>query len=267
MKLLSRYSFFVLLVMLLFSSCISNRRVVYFQEKSNAAQYSDTFKYDRKQYKLQASDIVQADVYTADPSFSKLFSSSTTASPNISSQGAMNGGDLFYTIGYSLNDSGDIQFPLLGKVHLAGLTLEEAQKKLEKEIRVMLTDAQVVLRIGGLRFSLLGEFNRPGKFVIMQNQVNVFEALAIGGDLKEIAKRDKIVLLRQYPDGARIHYIDVLDKNIINSPYYFLQPNDILYAEPLKRRAYGIGVNGLQTFTTALTLLSTTLLLISYINR
>lgn len=257
----------LLFVILFLGSCISNKKLVYLQEKDKAATYVDSFKFDRSQYRLQANDNINVDVKTANTEFAAMFTNTSMGGQNIASIGGTTGGDLFYTQGYNINDSGDIFFPLIGKVNVAGLTLLEAGNKVETELRRFESDVQVVARLGGIRFSILGEVNRPGKFVALQNQITIFEAIALGGDLKEIARRDKIALVRQYPGGAKIHYIDVLDKNIITSPYYFLQPNDFIYVEPLKRRAYGVGVNGLQTLTTVLTLISTTLVLVTFINR
>lgn len=252
-------------VLIFLSSCVPNRRIVYFQEMKENATPVDSFKYDRSQYRLQKNDIVSIDVKSPrNDEFVKFFTSSSTQG-NQASIGAQTGGDLFYVTGYTINDSGYITFPVIGQFKMEGLTTAEASFKLDSMLKTLQSDAQVIVRIGGLRITLLGEFHRPGKMVVMQNQLTLFEAIALGGDLTEVAKRDKVMLLRQYPDGAKLHYLNVLDKNIVNSPYYFLQPNDLLYVEPLKRRAYGVGVNGLQTLTTALTLITTTLLLINYI--
>ncbi len=257
----------LLLITLFLGSCVSNKKVVYLQEKNDAVTYSDSFKFDRKLYKLQPNDIINIDVAGGNEDFVKFFTNNNQAAQNLGNVGIAQGGDLFYTSGYNINDSGYIKFPLIGHIKVDGLTIFQVEEKLEKELKLFETTMRVTARLGGIRFSLLGEFNRPGKYVIMQNQVNIFEAIATGGDLREIARRDKIILLRQYPEGAKIHYIDVLDKNVINSPYYFLQPNDVVYVEPLKRRAYGVGVNGLQTLTTVLSIISTTLVVVTFINR
>lgn len=257
----------VSIVALFLGSCVSNKRVVYFQEKNAEVSYSDTFKYDRTYYKLQPHDIINVEVTGTNENFVKIFQNTNPSSQNLGNIGVTTGSDLFYTVGYTINDSGYIKYPLVGYIKVSGLTILEIGQKIEAELKLFEANMEVTARIGGIRFSLLGEFNRPGKYVLMQNQVNLFEAVSIGGDLKEIARRDKVVLLRQYPDGAKIHYIDLLDKNVINSPYYFLQPNDVLYVEPLKRRAYGIGVNGLQTLTTLLSIISTTLVVITFLNQ
>lgn len=257
----------VLLVSLFLGSCVSNKKVVYLQEKNENVTYTDSFKFDRQLYRLQAQDIVNIDVAGINEKFAKFFMIGNIGTQNLGAQSANTGGDLFYTSGYNINDSGYIKFPLLGLVKVSGLTTFEIETKITKELELYEKGMHVVARLGGIRFSLIGEFNKPGKFVVMQNQVNIFEAIAAGGDLKEIARRDKVVLLRQYPDGAKIHYLDVLDKNIIASPYFYMQPNDVIYVEPLKRRAYGVGVNGLQTLTTLLSIISTTLVVVTFLNQ
>lgn len=257
----------VLLATLFLGSCVSNKKVVYFQEKNDQVAYVDSFKFDRKLYQLQPNDIINIDVAAKSEKFAKIFLTGNIATQNMGNQAANFGGDIFYTSGYNINDSGFINFPLVGNVKVAGLNMFEIEEKIEKKLELYEEGVHVAARLGGIRFSLIGEFIRPGKYVLMQNQVNIFEAIATGGDLKEIARRDRVVLLRQYPDGAKLHYLDLLDKNIINSPYFFIQPNDVLYVEPLKRRAYGVGVNGLQTLTTVLSIISTTLVVITFLNQ
>ncbi len=259
----------LLLAILFLGSCVPNKRLVYLQEKDKNATYTDSFTYNRSQYKLQVNDNVNIEIKTLNPNpeFTAIFTAATSGMQNIASAAGGQGGDLFYTLGYNINDSGYIIFPLLGRVDIVGLTLPEAALKIQNELHKIETGILVVVRLGGIRFSILGEVNHPGKFSALQSQLTLFEAIALAGDMKEIARRDKIALVRQYPNGAKIHYLDILDKNIINSPYYFIQPNDFIYVEPLERRAYGVGVNGLQTLTTVLTLISTTLVMVAYINR
>ena len=119
----------------------------------------------------------------------------------------------------------------------------------------------VRVRLGGIRFSTLGEFNQSGKYTILQNRVTIFEAIAFAGDLNKIAKRDQVLLVRQYPDGSQIHKINLLDENLLGSEYYFLKPNDMIYAEPMKVRELGAGTNLVET----LTLLTTTITAIALV--
>ena len=139
--------------------------------------------------------------------------------------------------------------------------LEEAKAAINTQVSTLFKSFYLQVKLGGIRYSALGEFRSPGKKVILQNQATIFEAIAASGDLTQVAKRDEIKLIRQYPDGTRIHTLNLLDQSIISSPYYFIQPNDVVYAEPLPQKAWGIGVTGAQTFTTIISTLSTSLAL------
>jgi polysaccharide export outer membrane protein len=246
------------------SSCISNKKLLYLQQLDTKA---DTlFSMQRAKYRLQANDIVQIQIKIpfASPEVNNAFEINSSSSNMMRQIGE---GDFYYIFGYSLNDSGFVDLPLLGKVKLIGKSLEECSEIIKIELEKSFKEPYVVVRIGGLRFSVLGEANRPGKYVIMQNQLTIFEALAAAGDLRVIAKRDKINLLRQYPEGSRLHTLNLLDRNIVSSPYYFIQPNDIIYIEPMKIRALGTGETLIPTITSVIGALSSTLLIINLLTR
>jgi polysaccharide export outer membrane protein len=163
--------------------------------------------------------------------------------------------------GYTVNDNGAIELPYLGEVVVKGKSLKEAKATIDKEVTRFFKTYYLSVKLGGIRYSTLGEFNRSGKQVILQNQATIYEAIAASGDLGPLAKRDEIRLIRQYPEGTKIHTINLLDQSIIGSPYYFIQPNDVLYAEPLPQKAYGFGVTGAKTITTLVSALSSSLAL------
>lgn len=248
------------------SSCISNKKLLYLQQLDTKA---DTlFTMQKARYRLQANDIVQIQIKIplASEEINRAFEISNLQNMNMMAGGG-GGGDFFYIFGYTLNDSGFVDLPLLGKVKLVGKTLEESSDIIKTLLDESFKEPHVVVRIGGLRFTVLGEANRPGKYVVMQNQVTIFEALATAGDLRVIAKRDKVNLLRQYPDGSRLHTLNLLDRDIISSPYYFIQPNDIIYVEPMKIRALGTGETLIPTVTSVIGALSSTLLIINLLSR
>ena len=146
--------------------------------------------------------------------------------------------------------------------HAIKYCIKEAKIKIEERLNKYLKTYFLSVKLGGIRFSAIGEFNRPGKNVILQNQATIFEAIALCGDLTQLAKRDEIKLVRQYPEGSKIHSIDLLQDSIINSPYYFIHPNDVIYAVPLPQKSSGLGVTGSNTFTTLVTALTGSLALI-----
>lgn len=263
-----------LLLLLYTASCVPNKRIIYMQERdaseSPLKYASELMPYDVEDYKLQINDIVDISIRTSSKELNELFKEFDIGNMqnNMMMQGAMAGGDAFFMTGFTLDDRGIIEMPLLGELQLAGLTTEQAKKVIEDRMTEFVNreDLFVRVRLGGIRYSALGEFRRPGKHNVLQNRVTIFEAIAHAGDLTEVAKRDELVLVRQYPGGTRMYRIDLNNKNILTSEYFFIQPNDMLYAEPMKIRELGTGVNFVQTFSLAVSTLSAVLLVLNAIN-
>jgi polysaccharide export outer membrane protein len=260
--------FFVLIVMV--SSCVSNKKLVYMQELEDSAPNvysSEKYAYNEEKYRFQSYDIVEINIKTTSPELNEIFSIISGEQGNNSMNMGQNGGDIFFMNGYTLDEEGRVELPLLGEMKLIGLTTEEAKTLIEKKVQIYVPDDGffVRIRLGGIRFSALGEFNAPGKQTILQSRVTIFEALAAAGDLTTIAKRDEIVLLRQYPDGSQIHKINLNDRNLLSSEFYFLRTNDVLYAEPLKVRELGAGTNFIQTLALITSTVSTIALILAIV--
>lgn len=240
--------YFIFLISLL-SSCVSNKKVIYMQEleeSSDSVYSSKRYGYNEEKYRLQNFDIVEINIKTSSQELNAVFNIITGESNNVNM--GQSGGDLFFMNGYTLDEEGKVDIPLLGEVYLVGLTAEEAKSLIEQKVQPFVVDSDffVRVRLGGIRFSTLGEFNSPGKQTILQNRVTIFEALAVAGDLTTLAKRDEIILLRQYPDGSQIHKINLNDRDLLSSQYFFIKPNDVIYAEPLKARELGAGTSLIQ---------------------
>lgn len=221
-------------------------------------------------YFLQTYDIVDINIKTTSPELNDLFE--ITGGGGDAGAGMMmgqNGGDVFFMNGFSLDENGNVELPLIGEVHLLGLTVKQAKELIESMVSMYVNENEyfVRVRLGGIRFSALGEFNMPGKHTILQNRASILEAVAMAGDMNIIAKRDEVVIVRQYPDGSQIHRIDLNDKNLLASEFYFIRPNDVIYAEPLRVREVGSGTNLLQTLTLVTTMLTTGVLVYSIVNN
>lgn len=213
---------------------------------------SEKYTYQREDYLLQINDIVEVNIKTSDEVINRVFSAISNDPANQNQMaGGQGAGDVFFMNGYTLDDNGEIEIPLIGKVKLEGLNTEDAKLLVEKEVRKYVNENEyfVRVRLGGIRFSTLGEFNQSGKYTILQNRVTIFEAIAFSGDLSRVAKRDEILLVRQYPDGTQIHKINLLDRRLLNSEFYWLKPNDMIYAEPMKVKEIGAGTNLVETLT------------------
>ncbi len=245
-----------------FASCVPKKRLTYLQEnKENKADY----KLQRSAYKVQPNDILSITVRSFDLETSQMF--------NIANQSGttqlMAGDILFYLQGYSIDLEGKITMPVVGELAVADKTIEEVQIMVETELKKYFTEEalNVTVQLAGIRFSVVGEANRPGKYVIYQNQVNIFEALAQAGDISIVGDRKQVMIVRQKPQGdVETFYLDLTDANVINEPGYFIQPNDVINVQPLVQKSYGIGTTGFQTFSQILSVLASTITLIIAIN-
>lgn len=233
-----------ILGLMLFGSCVPLKKITYLQNKSETDTI-DVFKLERTEYKIQVNDILNIRIKSLDPKNAAIFSTETQTGQN-----AGFGEIMFYVNGYTVDSLGQIEMPLLGKIDVVGLTALEAREAVQTEISKFLNNSTVSLQLSGIRFSVVGEVGAPGRMVAFQNQLTIFEALAIAGDITQVGDRRMVQVLRQTPDGMIIAEIDLTSKNAISSPYFFIMPNDIINVKPYKQKTFGTGVTGQQTFQT-----------------
>ena len=251
---------YTILLILMASSCISNKRITYLQNlpENEVIDLDEFIPYAKVEYKyiLQPFDIVDIDFASSDSELTEAFTFQGTKNIRGGMMGGGAGGDLFFFTGYSIDEKGYIELPKLGKIHIAGLTEEEAKEKVQLAINEYFKDDVFVkLRTAGIRFTTLGEFGNIGTNVILRNRASIFDALAAAGESNILAKRNKLFIIRQYDGGTKIHQINLHDRALLASPYYFIQPNDILYLEPMRIRQLGNADNlssSLQLFATFL---------------
>lgn len=259
------------LIVILGVSCVSNKRLIYMQELGEddpLYEELQTVPYKSENYFLQYNDVVEINIRTTSPELNALFEVGAQQGMNMAGQGLMNGGDIFFMTGFTLDEQGNVELPLLGEINLKGLTTQEAKVAIEDRLTeyVNREDLFVRVRLGGIRFSALGEFARNGNFTILQNQITIFQAIAHAGDMTTIAKRNRVILVRQYPEGTKTFRVNLNDRRLLSSEFFFIRPNDMLYAEPMKIREFGTGVTFVQTFQLAVTTLSAVLLVLNALN-
>lgn len=249
---IGKLSMLVILLLAGLFSCIPNKKVIYYQnlEGNSSIPDGDLIPYQIPEYRIQFNDILDIQIQTVEDILEKGFNSRVQMEANqaIFGQIAQSGGDIYYMNGFTVDKNGFIHMPLMGEVKVVDMTLDDIREKLENDLKAYVTtEIYVRVKLGGIRFSTIGEFRRPGKYVVLQDRLTIYEAIAQAGDLTTIAKRDEILLVRQYPEGTRLHRINLNDRQIIQTPYYFIQPNDQIYAEPMKVRELGVGENTAQT--------------------
>ena len=138
---------------------------------------------------------------------------------------------------YIVDEQGDIDFPVLGKLHIAGLKRTEAEQMLKEQLARQVMNPMVQIHHVNAKVSVLGEVNRPGNVSIPTGRLTILEALASAGDLTAYGKRDNVLLTREVNGKLELARINLNSKELYNSPYYYLQQNDVLYVSPNKVRA------------------------------
>ncbi|WP_237701640.1 polysaccharide biosynthesis/export family protein [Algoriphagus machipongonensis] len=263
---------FLLSMLLLLFSCVSNERIVYMQDlgadSNPLISTGQTIPYQVDEYLLQAFDIVDISVKTTNPEINEIFNVITGDSNGQNMSTGQNGGDVFFMNGYTLDENGVIEMPLIGELNLLGMDTKTAKALIEQQVSKYVNEGEyfVRLRLGGIRFSAIGEFNNPGKQTILQNRANIFEAIATAGDMTILAKRNEVTLLRQYPEGSKLHKINLNDKNLLGTEFFFIRPNDVIYAEPLKVRELGSGTNFIQSLALVTSMVTAIALILSLRN-
>lgn len=265
-----RIGIFSVLALLAVSACVSNEKIIYLQnqEGNEPIEEGELISYEIPEYKLQYNDIIDVNIQTVDDMILNGFNNKSAGSGigqtgNMASQ---SGGDIYYMTGYTVDTKGNIRLPIVGEVNVKDKTLEEARLAIEEKLRVYVTtELYVKVKLGGIRYSALGEFRRPGKFVVLQDRMTIFEAIANAGDLTPIAKRDQVLLIRQYPEGTRLHRLNLNDRHVVESEFYFIQPNDQIYAEPMKVREVGAGENAAQSIALVISSITALALILNLI--
>lgn len=215
------------------------------------AAESDTLYQKQKQtYLLQPADILYIRVITNNEEIDKLFNPLLLQGSGSMSQ--MRSENL-YIMGFEVNDSGYINLPVLKTIQVAGLTIDEARQKITTIAYEYLKDPQVIVKMHTFQFSILGEVKSPGMKEYGAYELNILEAIALGGDITYNGKRDNILILRPQNDKYKAFRIDLTDRNIVGSEHFFIQPNDIIYVEPLRTTLFRETTSDYMFFVSAVT--------------
>ncbi len=257
---------FILSLLLIATSCIPNKDLVYFQGEPSSKREVD--KIFNEPYKLQVNDILDIRMKAADEKLVALFNQSTESTNQV---GQITSENIYFN-SYSIDRQGNIRLPYIKDLNVLGYTEKEVREKIEKAFESFFKDPNdifVTVKLAGVRFTVLGEVGNPGVLVLFQNQVSVLEALATAGDIAITGNRKKVTIIRRTSDNTFKYDLDLTDISSVNSNHYFIQPNDVIYVEPLKQKSWGTGKTGSETFTTFLSIFSlvtTSILLIRSFN-
>jgi len=219
----------LLIIGLLFSSCLSQKKVMLLQDKgSKDIQVNFTNK-KKSSYQIQTGDHLYIRIYSMDPKTSKFFQTDLPTLMNPT---------YLYLNSYMVDDEGYINISFIDRIFVKGMTLEEVKKKIQKTLNDYFKETTVSVKLVSFQVSVMGEVNSPGNFTIDKDQINVLQAVSLAGGLKEFGNNKKVTLVRQTLKGSDVYYLDLSDKKILESDYFYLLPNDLIYVEPLKSKTY-----------------------------
>jgi len=242
-----------ILFSILFASCVPTKDLIYLQDKgkSNTEVVTQS---NQKPYRLQTNDNLNISIKAIDPKLVEIFNSS--GSQNNMAVSEQNS----YINGYSVDDHGNIRIPILGEVNVLGFTTEEVRVKIEKLLhdQYFKTEAGifVLVKLSGFRYTINGEVVNTGTKTLFQDKVNIMEAIANAGDITVTGDRKDVKVIRRYPQGSETFSIDLTDSQAVNSPCFYLQPNDYIYVKPLRQKTWGTGKTGIESLSSIITILS-----------
>lgn len=248
-------SFFGVLLLfgIFMTSCVPQKDLQYLQKKEGNAETQAVNAVAQKPYRVHTNDVLVINIKTADQKISQMFATTNDGEALLDEQS-------IYFNGYTVNDHGNIRIPVLGDVNVMGYTLEEIRIEIEKRLLEEYfkneSNLFVTVKLGGLRYTINGEVGEPGAKLLFQEKVTIMEAIANSGDITMVGNRKEVLIVRQLPHGTEMYTLDLTDAAVMQSPYYYVQPNDYIVVHPLKQKSWGTGATGIQSLTTIVTVLS-----------
>ena len=223
--------FYFFTASLLFTSCMNTRKVVYFNNVQDTSFYSGNME---KQTPIQPNDILSITISSLNAEASQIFNpnnNSNVRSTTVTGSNTEAGG-------YLVNADGTIQLPVLGSIQASGLTKMQLKDKITNLIlsKKLLIDPLVEIRFLNYEVTVIGEVAKPTVITVPSEKISLLKAIGLAGDLTIYGKRNNVLLIREEKGKKITRHIDLNSPNFFNSPYYYLQPNDVVYVEPNKAK-------------------------------
>jgi polysaccharide export outer membrane protein len=214
------------------TSCVNTKKATYFNDIVDTAMIAAT---NIPEPVIHANDLLSISVSSLDPQSTLMFNAPNT--PVATASGGNSA--LQQAVGYLVNKDGMVKFPILGAIKAEGLTKKELENTITQQLldKKLLFDPIVNVRFLNYRVTVLGEVAHPGVITVPSEQISILEALGQAGDLTINGKRENVAIIRQHNDGTRtVNRLNLNSSNVLRSPYFFLQSNDVVYVEPDKAK-------------------------------
>lgn len=228
-------SVFLLVISLAFSSCISQKEIKYLQPKvEKTANKAEFTRAEIQDYRFNYGDNAYINIRSLDEKSNDMFNASSGNRATTSYNDAS-----IYLNSYTIDVNGEINFPLIGKIKLVGLTQQEAIDRIQAAVDVYLKETTVVVKLVNYNITFIGEVRNPGEYKIYQDKISLFEAISLAGDISDYGNKKAVKLLRSTKTGHEMIILDLTQEDILESPYFYLKPNDVIYIEPLTTKQFG----------------------------
>jgi polysaccharide biosynthesis/export protein len=247
---------FIIIPIIYLSSCIPQKKIKLVQTKIKNDTINEFILKQRPKNTVQPFDNLFIKVISPDEVTSRMFNNESygSAQQNIN----------YNMISYTVNDSGYIDFPFVGLLQVKDLTILEAKVTIQEALSRYISNATVVVKFVGKSVTVIGEVNRQGKFDIFSDNVNIFTVLSMAQGLTDYGNRENVTIIREIDGVATYHFVDLSDRNILHSDFYYLKPEDIVIVQPLKQKSYGFSsfpyglvLSGMTTIIALVTLFRT----------
>lgn len=222
------YALLFVMTLGLLSSCVSRKKIVYFQDIEKLAQNSSIAK---PSLTIKPNDLLGIAVSAATLEAARPFNVITEARPTTEGTG-MTTANNTQQLSYLVDSEGNINFPELGTIAVLGLTPKELREQLTERLTAYIKDPIVTIRLLNFSISVLGEVERPGTYSISDEKISITEALGMAGDLTIYGRRDNVLVIRENGDTKSYAYLDFRSSDLMDSEYYYLKQNDVIYVEP-----------------------------------
>ncbi len=244
-----QHALLLLLLLTALNSCVSKRKLTYLQytDKYSVSDTDIRTTVTPLAYRIMPYDNLYIRVVTPDPQWSELFNVMPVGSGGAVTE------ESAALFGYPVDGDGKIEIPFVGKVNAGGKTLSELKIELDSIFKNYVADAAITIRLVNNYISILGEVNAPGRYHLTKDRMNIFEAISLASDMSEFSNRLKVMLIRSSPYGPTIKEFSLLDRSILSSEFYYVMPNDIIYAMPLQGRSFQANSSAWTLFLTTIT--------------
>ena len=228
--------FFISCSIFLLISCTPAKNLVYFENLQKDTELRGVVD-NNFELKIRKNDLLYIGIISPDPVSTIVFN----APQGPATSGTQPGSPSNNTVGYLVDKNGDIILYKLGTIHVEGLTRQELKSRLEKDLTPYLKDAVVTVRFLNNHITILGEVSKPQVIPMMTEKMSLLEALGMTGDVTITGRKDNVLVIRESPTGKQIKRLNLTDKSIFNSPFYYLKPDDVVYVEPTQSKIKNSG--------------------------